>query len=53
MDRKTAAAEIIREYPLFFMQENASQAKFIHIKNSAGKTPLRRLFEAGNKLAQG
>ena len=49
MDKAEATAQIKKEYPLFFLEENPSQEKFIHLKNMAGETPKRRLFEAGNK----
>ena len=49
MDKVEAAISVSNEYPLFFLEENESQRKFVHIKNSKGETPKRRLFEAGNK----
>ena len=52
MDEKQATAEFKREYPLFFLEENESQRKFIHLKNMKGETPKRRLFEAGNKCGK-
>ena len=49
MDKAQATIEFKREYPLFFMEMNESQKKFVHLKNMNGETPKRRLFEAGNK----
>lgn len=37
------------DYPLFFMEMNEMQKKFITVKNKYGNTPRRRLAEAGNK----
>lgn len=42
-------AEIKARYPLIFMKFNQPQRDFLYIKNSNGKTPKRRIFEAGNK----
>jgi hypothetical protein len=37
------------EYPLFFLEMNEMQLRFIRSKNRDGYTPKRRLAEAGNK----
>ena len=45
--------EKLREqYPLFFMQMNEAQKKFIRCRNRNGQTPKRRIFEAGNKCGK-
>ena len=38
-----------REYPLFFMEMNEVQERFVCAKNDKGQTPRRRLLESGNK----
>jgi hypothetical protein len=42
-------AKLVREYPLFFLQMNEMQSRFVRCKNKAGRTPKRRLDESGNK----
>ena len=37
------------ENPLFFLDMNEMQERFIRIRNKGGGTPKRRLLEAGNK----
>ena len=44
--------EIKRRYPLFFLKMNPVQEIFIRVKNSRGRTPRRRILEAGNKLGK-
>ena len=46
---KPALAEIYKMHPLFLMQMNEPQEKFIRTKNAFGRTPKRRIFEAGVK----
>ncbi len=46
------AAELKAKYPLLFLVMNRAQAPFIRVKTSSGKTPRRRLFEAGNKIGK-
>ena len=43
---------IIDEYPLFFLQMNEMQQRFIRMKNASGRTPKRRLAESGNKAGK-
>jgi phage terminase large subunit-like protein len=45
-------AKIRKEYPLFFIEMNYAQDRFVRIKNSKGVTPRRRIFEAGNKCGK-
>ena len=45
-------ARLEEEYPLFFLQTNDAQEKFIRSKNNGKHTPKRRLFEAGNKVGK-
>lgn len=40
------------QFPLFFIEMNDAQNRFIRCKNSQGKTPKRRIFEAGNKVGK-
>lgn len=40
---------LIEQYPLFFMEMNASQERFVRAKNKKRSTPKRRLVESGNK----
>lgn len=44
--------KIIAEYPLFFMELNDMQNKFIRVKNKNRQTPKRRLAESGNKAGK-
>ncbi len=46
---ETDAAEIKGKYPLMFFQMHEGQARFVRCKNSKGRTPRRRIGEAGNK----
>lgn len=41
-----------KEYPLFFIEMNDAQSRFIRVKNHKGLTPKRRIFEAGNKIGK-
>lgn len=43
---------LLRDFPLLFLDMNDAQERFIRVKNRFGRTPLRRLFEAGNKLGK-
>jgi hypothetical protein len=45
-------AQLLREFPLFFIEMNDAQERFIRVKNAKGKTPKRRFFEAGNKIGK-
>ncbi len=45
-------AQLKIDYPLFFLEMNEMQEKFIRIKNPAGHTPKRRLAESGNKAGK-
>jgi len=40
---------IVQEFPLMFLEMLPSQERFIRVKNGSGRTPRRRLYEAGNK----
>ncbi len=42
-------AWLLRDFPIYFLEMNDSQERFIRVKNRFGRTPLRRLFEASNK----
>lgn len=42
-------AQLIKEYPLYFLETTDPQEKFIRCKNSANRTPRRRFLEWGNK----
>ena len=46
------SAKLRKEFPLFFLQMNDAQERFIRVKNKDGKTPRRRIFEAGNKVGK-
>jgi len=41
--------ELLKKAKLFFLEMNAIQQRFIHVKNKSGYTPRRRLNECGNK----
>ena len=43
---------MLKELPLFFVEMNRAQDRFIRVKNAAGRTPKRRIFEAGNKVGK-
>lgn len=45
-------AKLRKDFPLFFIQMNDAQSRFIRVKNRFGKTPNRRIFEAGNKVGK-
>jgi phage terminase large subunit-like protein len=45
-------ARIRKEYPIFFIEMNHAQDRFIRVKNLNGSTPRRRIFEAGNKVGK-
>ncbi len=47
-----AKVRMAKEFPLFFMEMNDIQDRFIRIKNRFGRTPRRRILEAGNKLGK-
>jgi phage terminase large subunit-like protein len=40
------------KYPLFFIEMNRAQDKFVRVKNRFGKMPRRRFFETGNKVGK-
>jgi hypothetical protein len=48
-NKEELKAKIIKDYPLFFLEMNPTQESFIRVKNSAGRTPKRRILECGNK----
>jgi phage terminase large subunit-like protein len=50
--QKEIDEQIIKENPLYFHEMNRAQRRFVRIKNESGKTPKRRLFEAGNKVGK-
>jgi len=50
--RRYVEEELIREYPLYFLEMNPAQERFIRVKNRFGRIPRRRIFEAGNKLGK-
>jgi hypothetical protein len=41
-----------KEFPLFFIEMNNAQDRFVRVKNEKGLTPKRRIFEAGNKIGK-
>lgn len=45
-------AKLKAEFPLFFIEMNDAQDRFIRVKNFKGETPKRRIFEAGNKIGK-
>lgn len=51
LEKKQAELQslVISQYPLIFMKFNQPQRDFLYCKNRNGRTPKRRLFEAGNK----
>ncbi len=49
MDQPEIDLQLMRDYPLFFMEMNDTQSKFIRVKNGRGLIPKRRLMECGNK----
>lgn len=44
--------ELERQFPLMFFEMLEPQERFIRVKNSKGRTPRRRIFEAGNKCGK-
>ena len=51
-NREELKARIKRDYPLFFLEMNDAQNRFIRVKNSKGLTPKRRIFESANKVGK-
>jgi hypothetical protein len=45
-------AELLKEYPLVFLEMNEPQERFIRSRNKHGRMPRRRLLEAGNKVGK-
>ena len=45
-------ARLEKELPLFFVKMNSVQDRFIRVKNDKGRTPKRRILEAGNKCGK-
>lgn len=52
MNQAEIDKQLIEDYPLFFLEMNGFQERFIRCKNSQGRTPKRRLGEAGNKVGK-
>ncbi len=52
MDSSEIDARLLREYPLMFLEMNDAQERFIRVRNRFGRTPKRRIFEAGNKVGK-
>ncbi len=52
MPQREIEVEIRKNYPLFFMEMNEMQDRFIRCKNKDGETPKRRLDECGNKTGK-
>lgn len=55
LDNETQAeldARMEREFPIYFLEMNDAQERFIRVKNRFGRTPKRRIFEAGNKVGK-
>lgn len=50
--KEELTARLKQELPLFFVKMNSAQDRFIRVRNSAGRTPRRRIFEAGNKVGK-
>ena len=42
-------SQVREKYPLFFLEMNELQERFVRCKSDKGKTPKRRLMESGNK----
>jgi phage terminase large subunit-like protein len=51
-DKVELHAKLRKEFPLFFIQMNGAQDRFIRVKNVNRETPRRRLFEAANKIGK-
>src|SRR3989304_951391 len=49
IDDKDVEREVRKEFPLFFLEMNEAQERFIRVKNKAGRSPRRRINEMGNK----
>ena len=47
--RAMLLATMSQTMPLYFIEHNRSQDKFIRVKNRFGRTPKRRIWESGNK----
>jgi phage terminase large subunit-like protein len=52
MSKEELSLKLREEYPLFFLRMNSAQDGFIRVKNRFGRTPRRRIFEAGNKVGK-
>ncbi len=52
MEQPDIDLQLKSEYPLFFLEMNEMQKKFIRVKNKHGLTPKRRLDESGNKAGK-
>ena len=52
MNKDAATAEFKKQFPLFFLEMNEMQRKFIRLKNRKGETPKRRFAESGNKAGK-
>ena len=52
MNQTEIEAQLERDFPLMFFEMLEPQEKFIRVKISRGRTPRRRLFEAGNKCGK-
>ncbi len=49
MEQPEIDLQLKSDFPLFFLEMNEMQKKFIRVKNRAGMTPKRILNECGNK----
>ncbi|MCP4597012.1 hypothetical protein, partial [Neptuniibacter sp.] len=49
MDQREVDERLESDYPLFFLEMNEAQSRFVRAKNGKGITPRRRLSELGNK----
>ena len=52
MDETQVSEQLKKDYPLFFLNMNEAQDRFIRAKNRSRTTPRRRLFESGNKAGK-
>jgi len=52
MNQQEIEEQLLKDFPLYFLEMNNFQERFVRVKNSAGRTPRRRLGEAGNKVGK-
>ena len=52
LSEKEVERRLIQDFPLYFLEMNEAQERFIRAKNKDGQTPRRRLWESGNKAGK-